>query len=259
MARTIILFVALLALVESTDAAASVILYQNSFDTDTTDIPGTYSPFAFNPDEADVSAAVESGVVRISRSLTGPTNSVPYALSELTLSSQDLLGTNAFPSVFSISTEIGGTPGNESWWGPMITFDDTIHSHIQYHFHPGWSGNNFRVCNEQAGCFDTSATSALFPTSNALFPVEITLTQLVGSYQFDIDLTDPGTSQIYSDTLIVPYEWDISTIGLVRQGHGGGDVMIDNLTISTPVPEPSTALLITLGLVGFAVRRNRDK
>ena len=253
------LLVLLLVAFAATSAHADVILYQTGFDTDTTDVPGTYAPFAFSPDGADVTAIVDSGIVRIARSSSGAGSTVPFALSELTLSSQDLLATSAFPSVFSVSVEIGGTPGNESWWGPDITFDDGIHNNIHYGFHPGWSINNFRVCKQTVECFDTSATSSLFPSLNVLYPVDITVTKLLDSYLFDIDLTDPGTSQVYSDSIVVPYEWDINTIGFARQGHGGGDVLFDNLTISTPVPEPSTALLLATGILGLAARRRAPR
>ena len=43
--------------------------------------------------------------------------------------------------------------------------------------------------------------------------------------------------------------------GIGRWGPGGGDATFDNLTISTPIPEPTTALLLTLGLAGLGMRR----
>ena len=78
-------------------AVANVILYQTSFDTDTTDVPGTYSPLEFsaagypgNPGvtsstPTDSASSVQGGVLHISRGLSGGGSSVPWAAPELTL------------------------------------------------------------------------------------------------------------------------------------------------------------------------------
>ena len=116
-----------LVLLTTTPAHADVILYQTSFDTDTTDVPGTYAPFEFNAagyaqdpgvtgsSPTDSTAFSQGGVLHVHRVLTGGGSSVGFASPELTLSSQDLIGAEAFPSVSSVSFEMGGEPGNVSW------------------------------------------------------------------------------------------------------------------------------------------------
>ncbi len=251
----------------SLSANATVILYQNTFDTDTTDIPGTYAPFEFNaagyehdPDinvstPTDSTAFSEEGVLHVHRGLTGNGTSVPYARPELTLSSQDLLGTTTFPSVFSVSVEMGGTSGNASWWGSLIKFDAGIDLDISYGFHPGISYNNFNLCF--GGCNATTPSGHFTAVFDTLYPVEMTFTHLAGAYQVDLSVTDPATSTVYIDSKVITYPHYIKTIGIGRWGTGGGDAIFDNLTISTPIPEPNTALLLGFGLVGLTVRRKR--
>jgi hypothetical protein len=89
-----------------------------------------------------------------------------------------------------------------------------------------------------------------------LYPVELTVNDLTnGSYQLDLSVTDPNSSITYTDSKISIYPYAINTIGFVRSGSGSGDSIFDNLTISNPIPEPSTALLLGIGLVGMAARR----
>ena len=259
-----------LVFLATTSAHADVILYQTSFDTDTTDVPGTYAPLDFNSagyehDPAinsstptDSTAFVEAGVLHIRRGLTGGAASVPFTRPELTLSSQDLLGTSQFPSQFSISLEMGGTPGNASWWGTMIKMDDRTHADVVYGFHPGIGYSNFGINNVPVGDITwTTATDQFTAQFDTMYLMGISVTDLGDSYQFDLSVTDPDTGNIYLDSAAIAYPYPITTIGIGRWGPGGGDSIFDNLSVSTPVPEPSTGLLLATGLLGLGVNRRR--
>jgi hypothetical protein len=274
MRKSLVRLVALVMVVSGWSSAppavATVILYQTSFDTDTTDVPGTYAPLSFDaagyehdyyygPSIAtDATSFTQDGVLHIARSSTSH-SSVGWARPELTLSSQDLIGHSAFPEIFTLSVEMGGTPGSPSWWGTMIKFDDREHPDIHYGFHPGIGYANFGLgINSSIDYTTTTAAANQFLAEfNTLYEMGVTVTDLDGSYRFDLSVTNPATSIEDTDSKVVPYAYPISTIGIGRWGPGGGDAIFDNLTISTPIPEPNTALLLGFGLVGLGVKRRR--
>ena len=249
---------------------ADQILYQTSFDTDTTDVPGTYSPISFDPvgysrpylvfnpatAPTDAIAVVENGVAHIRRTGTGSGSSLGFAAPELTIRSTDIGAGSAFPDVFSLSFETGMTAGNENWFGTELRINDRIHDPILYGSYQGPCGSCWSF-SPGSGLFTdpTTASGAFIAAPNVLYPIDMTVTKLVGAYQFDVSITNPDTSTTYTDSKVVNYAHELTALSFVRQGHGGGDVLFDNLTISSPIPEPTTALLLTLGLAGLGMRR----
>jgi hypothetical protein len=256
---------ALLVLLATTSAHADQILYQNSFDTDTTNFPGTYTPFEFDPagptlfnlsPPSDSTASVQSGVVHISRGLTGGASSVPYSRPFLSLASLDLLGQSSFPDEITLSVEMGGTSGNTSWWSPVIGIGN-----IDWLFHSNMSGVHTRFCvNNATDCLFTP--TGFFMSENVLHKVDLTVKRNGSNYDFSVHVEDGANlsnifdaSVSYSDVSV----GSLSQIYLMRQGHGGGDAIFDNLTISSPIPEPNTALLLGFGLVGLGIKRRQRR
>jgi hypothetical protein len=237
------------------------------FNEAATDVPGSYPPFSFDPrglladpgiDEStptDSFAEVDSGSARVARGIEGPSNSVPYARPELSIDSIQTFGLSAYPERFRIHVDLGGTPGNESWWGPGVTLGDGVHEDISLGFAPGTCAQNaFRFCI--SGSCEPPITPSRCWSTGVLYGISIDVLQLQGAVQVDTQIWDPVTSEVFSGSSSLSYPHPVSRISFHRQGHGGGDAVIDNVIVTLPEPELNWALVFSgTGLAGLGLAR----
>ena len=65
--------------------------------------------------------------------------------------------------------------------------------------------------------------------------------------------TSATTSNTFNDLVLAVTTSDVFT-EVTPRGQDGGSMYVDNIQVSV-VPEPTTALLLTLGLAGLGIRR----
>ena len=63
--------------------------------------------------------------------------------------------------------------------------------------------------------------------------------------------TSATTSETFNNLALAVTTSDVF-IEVTPRGQDSGTMFVDNIQVSSPVPEPTTALLLTLGLAGLA-------
>jgi len=216
------------------NAATATMLYQQTFDTDTSSIAQTVSTYGVTASGFN-SAIVQSGKLRLSTP-SGSQASLVFGtfLGDITVT-------------FDTTTETDN--GNLINTGLRVGDNNYI-------FHPGYVNGAFRIDGPGG---HGNVDMGFSPTNSALNHVTVAIDADTGMTSIKI-VDGVDASKIYQETFVdTNYIGGLSVIGLTSGSSGGPRFAIfDNFAVSS-VPEPASwaVLLIGLGALGSIARRRR--
>lgn len=208
----------------SAQAGAAAVLYQQSFDTDTTSLAETISTYGFTND------GVSEAVVQSGQALFTP----PGGQSSLNF------GTFAGDLVVSFDATIQGGPG-------AINVGLRVGDN-NYIFHPTFPTGAFRIDGPGGGGNEDMG----FTPSASFSQVRVAIDSV--SQMTSIRIVN-GSNVFERSFFDANYAAGSSVFGLSVGGRGVG--LFDNLLVTSAVPEPETYALLACGLGLMAAARRR--
>jgi hypothetical protein len=210
-----------------------------TFDADTADVTdGSYPDFTLNVGNASVSA----GVLRLGGF---PCEDNPTCIQQFNR-----------PGLTADAIAVAGqilANANGGWWNVGLQLGNR-----RFVFYPGHATGKFEIHRvDEGGLSFAELDMGFSPSTTAFHTMRLdwrsNLNELTATVEDGDGIADPFVFVWTPDA-----EFDPSgRIGFTRQGDRNlGDGFFDNLTI---VPEPSTALLIAIGLVGLGVTGRKSR
>ena len=109
----------------------------------------------------------------------------------------------------------------------------------------GSSVGALAITHYGADVWQSATWSFAYTGASNLWDVELSFTNLA---------TGDTTSDTFNNLALAVTTSDVF-IEVTPRGQDSGTMFVDNIQVSSPVPEPTTALLLTLGLAGLGIRR----
>jgi hypothetical protein len=109
----------------------------------------------------------------------------------------------------------------------------------------GLSVGTLGITHYGTDVWQTATWSFAYTGTSNLWDVDMSFTNLE---------TSATTSETFNNLALAVTTSDVF-IEVTPRGQDSGTMFVDNIQVSSPVPEPTTALLLTLGLAGLGMRR----